>query len=389
VRDFDDRRPAGGPALGERRIGAFEKGRSGPLVFLVGGVHGNEPEGLEAGRRVLARLARDDPPFRGRVVLVAGNLTALARGRRFVDLDLNRMWTETSYPPPGGAPRPGEPVEFWERRALAEVFAEECRAAEGRRIACLDLHSCSSEGAPFACMGDTIRNRRLAFALPIPVLLGLEETLDGTLLDHFYVRGHVAVAVEGGRSGLPSTVERLEDLCWFALAGMGCLETSAIPGLEERRARLTEACAGLPRVLEIRYREALEPGDRFEMGSGFRTFDRVERGRLLARKNGGECRAPEDGYLLLPLYQGQGNDGFFLGRRVRPFWLRVSAILRRLRVFKMLPLLPGVRRDPDRPRSLVVDPAVARWRTIEILHLLGYRKERPRGGLLVFSRRPD
>ena len=37
---------------------------------------------------------------------------------------------------------------------------------------------------PFVLMSDTLANRKLAFALPIPVILGLEESIDGTLLEH-------------------------------------------------------------------------------------------------------------------------------------------------------------------------------------------------------------
>ena len=39
--------------------------------------------------------------------------------------------------------------------------------------------------------------------------------------------------------------------------------------------------------------------------------------------------------------------------------------------------------------TLIVDRHVARWFTVEIFHLLGYRKERSRGDQLLFSRRVE
>jgi len=42
----------------------------------------------------------------------------------------------------------------------------------------------------------------------------------------------------------------------------------------------------------------------------------VRAGTLLARDKAGEIRAREDGIVVMPLYQGQGEDGFFLGRAV-------------------------------------------------------------------------
>jgi hypothetical protein len=58
-----------------------------------------------------------------------------------------------------------------------------------------------------------------------------------------------------------------------------------------------------------------------------------------------------------------------------------------LRLGSVLPYLPGIRRCPERPACLLVDPRIARWLTMDVLHLLGYRKRRAEGDLLVVSRR--
>ena len=56
-------------------------------------------------------------------------------------------------------------------------------------------------------MSDTLRNRRLARALPVPVILGLEENVDGTLLEYATERGHTVIVVESGRHDDPAAVE--------------------------------------------------------------------------------------------------------------------------------------------------------------------------------------
>jgi hypothetical protein len=90
---------------------------------------------------------------------------------------------------------------------------------------------------------------------------------------------------------------------------------------------------------------------------------------------------------MLPLYQALGDDGFFLARTVRPFWLRIASGLRSARLDAVVHLLPGVRRDPGDPDTLLVDPRVARWFVTEVFHLLGFRRERRRGDRLAFTRR--
>ena len=69
--------------------------------------------------------------------------------------------------------------------------------------------------------------------------------------------------------------------------------------------------------------------------------------------------------------------------------MRVSRLLRNLHLHVLLPLLPGVRRDPDRPDSLRVDPRIARLLPVEVFHLFGYRKRRPEGAVLRFTRRRE
>ena len=91
--------------------------------------------------------------------------------------------------------------------------------------------------------------------------------------------------------------------------------------------------------------------------------------------------------MLLPLYQGQGDDGFFLCRDVSPFWLRVARALRHAKLDRIVHWLPGVSRATDDPNTLVVNPKIARWFVVEIFHLLGFRRRRTIGGRLTFQRR--
>jgi hypothetical protein len=74
---------------------------------------------------------------------------------------------------------------------------------------------------------------------------------------------------------------------------------------------------------------------------------------------------------------------------VHGFWLWLARWLRAARVAALLPLLPGIRRDPGDRDTLLADPRIARWFVVEVFHLLGFRKRRRRGDLLAFSRRPS
>jgi succinylglutamate desuccinylase len=369
-----------------RRLGRYTADRPGPTVVLVGGLHGNEPAGPRAIASVLDHLARARPHLRGEVLGLTGNRAALAAGRRYLGRDLNRRWLPADI---GELLAPDstrvEPEDDEQRELLAELAPLLAGAREP--LVFLDLHSTSGGGPPFTCMADVLRNRRVAFALPIPVILGIEEILDGALLGWLCDLGHVAVGVEGGQNDDPRTQAHHEAALWLTLVASGALAAGDVPELAAHRERLADGARGLPAVIEIRHRHLVRDGDDFAMVPGFAGFDPVARGQVVARDRGGPVRAPEAGLMLMPRYQKQGEDGYFLARPVSRFWLRVSALLRHLRVDRLAPLLPGVRREGREIDRLLVDAGVARFQVRNVFHLLGYRHERARSDVLAFSRR--
>jgi len=371
----------------ERFLGSYGD-ESGPLVVVIGGIHGNEPGGVLAAERVLARLRETRPRMRGRVVCVVGNLGALHGADRYRSQDLIRMWSEESLARSATSDPEDDDAEMREQRELLAFFAG-VSLASVEDVVVLDLHSSSADGPPFSIMADTLQNRRIGFGLPIPVILGLEENLDGTLLGHFARKGYVALAVEGGRHEDEKTAEHLEAAIWLSLVSAGALKPADVPELEAHRASLLAVGAGLPRVIETCYRHALEEGHRFRMEPGFTTFHRVNKGQLLAHDDGGPVRSPDKGLVMLPLYQGQGSDGFFIGREVGWVWLWLSAVLRKIRVEALLLCLPGVGHDPTAPHSLLVDLRVARWLAPSLFNLLGYRGRRRDGAHMCFTRRRE
>jgi len=137
----------------------------------------------------------------------------------------------------------------------------------------------------------------------------------------------------------------------------------------------------------VRHRHAIAPEDAFQMEPGFRNFQPVRRGQVLAKDRRGKITARESGLILLPLYQKLGDDGFFLGREVKQFWLGLSAMLRKLKVGHYIYLLPGVRRHPLNEDFLIINTRIARILPLQIFHLLGFRRRRWIDKHLVVSRR--
>lgn len=296
-----------------RVLGRMGMEISGPTLVCVGGLHGNEPAGVLALGRVLARLATETAGLRGRFIALSGNRRALARRRRYLVTDLNRHWTREQVERLRRAEGALE-AEDAELRELDTELEQIFTTAPGE-VACFDLHTVSGPGRCFLTADKTRVNRELAVRFPIPIVLGLERELEGTLTRHLSAHGIRNLGLESGQHDDPSAVDRAEDAIWVALEIAGVLG----PGSREvaaARARLTAETEGLPHVVELGHRHVITPGDGFRMLPGFSSFQPVEKGQVLARDRQGEVCAPFTGLILMPLYQELGEDGFFMVREV-------------------------------------------------------------------------
>lgn len=374
-----------------RLIGDIHGKLDGPTVVFVGGLHGNEPAGVSAMEKVAAGLRNISPGrLRGRFVAVAGNLAALSRKVRYVDEDLNRIWDPSRIEgiSSNGQPEEGTSVEALEQLAIIHQFREIFDGATGR-VFVFDLHTTSSRSRPFVNIADTLSNRRFARGFPVPIILGIEEQLDCTLLNYINTLGHIAVGFEGGQHDAESAVDNHEAFIWRCLVLAGMADKSDVEQYDRCFDTLERAAEGIKGFFEIRERYHVEDGARFSMLPGFESFQRIRRGQLLARDQQNEILAPSNGRILMPLYQSLGNDGFFTVRSIHRFWLPISVFLRRLHLETALQWLPGVHRHPQLEQTFVIDTRVARWLALEWFHLLGFRKERYEGKRLIVTRRKN
>lgn len=362
-----------------RRLLERHGAEPGPTLIFVGSLHGNEPAGVEALTRLAAELSTRDG-LRGDVWGFAGNVRALRDGRRYLTRDLNRRWNAQALAQPPAA----DDVEAQEQR---ELWAELQQALAGARgpLFLVDLHSTSAPGIPFALTADTLPHRDFAANFPLPTLLGLEEQVDGVLTEWMAAQGCVTLVVEGGQSADPATLGNLEAVCWLALAATGVLPPGAVPEAQAAFARLAQARGALPQFIEVLARRSLSPDAQFRMEPGFANIHRVREGTLLARDRHGEIRAQGDGFVLMPLYQPQGDEGFFFGREVGALALGLARVTRRLRLDGLLPWLPGVR-ALDRHR-LTLGAAAAELYPPAVFRLFGYRRSVRTGDRFELVRR--
>ncbi|MCC5942177.1 MAG: succinylglutamate desuccinylase/aspartoacylase family protein [Balneolaceae bacterium] len=371
----------------ERLCWHYNSEKPGPVLVLLVGIHGNEPAGVEAVKRIAKKSANFEGRFYGSVYAIAGNLKALEQGVRYIDTDLNRLWelfnTSRDYSLKNGAVKPVEYLESLEIKRVIEAIINR-HADQLDDFVFADLHTTSSQSCAFILLNDTLSNRELARKFPVPQILGIEENIQGTLLSYINNLGFRALGFEAGAHDDEISIERSVAFLHLLLHQAGNIELTDV----ERRkySDIIEVYEDVPNTYyEVIHHKLVDNAEDFQMIEGFENFIPIEKNTPLAYEHGILIRAPKSGRIFMPLYQKKGHDGFLIVKEVSPFWLEVSGYLRRSSVHGFLRFLPGVTRTGN--RSFEVDLNVARFLVKDIFHLLGYRVTEKNEFTLICYRR--
>lgn len=291
-------------------IGRVQGAADGPTLVAIGGVHGNEPAGVEVLETLLAQLHElPATALRGRFMALRGNVAALERGVRFIDEDMNRIWAADRIQA-GAGPASTEAREAVQLRGIVEDFLRApWQGRHGPRYV-LDLHSFSAPGDMFGIARPDRFNLDLFGRLGIPLVVGIEHTLAGTAFHFFESMVDGSFVIEGGPHAQAITRARLHRAVVGMLEFLGLLDASTAASLQRTPPPRREHA--LPGRVRPIHRHPVGPEDRFVMRPGFGNLQPVRKGEWLADDRNGPIHSPEDGYILMPLYQAQGSDGFFI-----------------------------------------------------------------------------
>lgn len=304
--------------IAQRKIGSFTMDLPGPLLIIFGAIHGNESAGLEALKHLVRMIEVEpvnNPPFRyyGKMVALMGNLKAVAKNQRFIDEDLNRIWLDERV----DIMRMGRPpatAEEAELMSLLDVIHQEVEAYQPRRIVFLDLHTTSSPGGIFAIPGRSAASKEIAQNLHAPVIKGMLEGIRGTTLHYLTeIRFGVptdGVIFEGGQHEDPLSVNRCIAAIINCMRSIGAVKAEHVENIHDKI--LVDYSQSLPSVSHLLYKHDISEGDDFEMFPGYNNFQLVARGECIGRDKRGIVKAPFGGRIVMPLYQNQGNEGFFI-----------------------------------------------------------------------------
>ncbi|MEX0684735.1 MAG: succinylglutamate desuccinylase/aspartoacylase family protein [Balneolales bacterium] len=372
----------------DRVIGRYTQDKPGPTVIFLCGTHGNETSSIFAIKKVFEELDELQPPINGVLIAAyAGNLEALKQDKRYIDMDLNRMWVPERLKRLGFFDNMDEPSghEKKEKEELLGLLRENFEKVKGELFV-FDLHTTSSVSPPITAISDSIKNRELALQYPLPCVVGFDEQTEGTFMNFINELGITGVAFEGGEHYSLSAIENNISFIWYTLGLIKSISIADIPDYGKHYSVLSKENIGNHKIFDLVYHHKIRKEDQFKMKPNFSTFDKIKLGQPIAEDKNGTIHAQESGRIFMPLYQEQGDDGYFIVQEKSNAWLKLSKNLRKVRAERLLLALPGVKRHPDDKYTLVIKKDI--FPTLQKqLRLLGYRRKLVKDDVVITTRR--
>src|SRR5680860_851872 len=171
----------------KRLIGVFDENHRGPLIIMIGGIHGNEKAGVKALEYLIKMLevehiTNETFQFMGRLIAMKGNIQALQRNKRYINRDLNRMFRndllESVLTKEVRAGEEKELVEIIDliKNSIADYHPEE--------LFVLDLHTTTATGGIFTIVDGSPEALEIGLDLKAPVIEGFLDGVKGTILHY-------------------------------------------------------------------------------------------------------------------------------------------------------------------------------------------------------------
>ncbi|NRD22209.1 succinylglutamate desuccinylase/aspartoacylase family protein [Winogradskyella litoriviva] len=354
----------------------------GSTIVFFAGIHGNEVAGVSALKNIFKTIHQND--ISGEIYAVYGNIKALQKNKRYLEYDLNRLWTPNKL-----NTLKNKEILNKEEEEQVELFQfiNQLFITTKNPIYFIDLHTTSSKSLPFITINDALINRKFSSCFPVPTVLGIEEYLEGPLLSYLNTLGYVSIGFESGQHTDPEAIKNCEAFIFLALKHAGILKNNEVEKVKKNENILENSSKNIASIFEIIYKYHIKPKELFTMKEGFESFQNIKKGTVLATTNGKFIYSEYSAKLFMPLYQKSGDDGFFIIQEIPTFFLKLSAILRKIRADNLLTVLPGISWHNKRSGILRANLKVTRFMAKSIFHLFGYRnKHIDKTYLLLYNR---
>ena len=275
---------------------AFDFGKHDLHCVLTSVVHGNEVGSLPGICQLVEDIQTGKISFGGRLSILLGNVAACKEGKRFLESDLNRAFSDT--PPDTAEGRRATQMKSILHSANLHVDFHQTILASDKPFWIFPYHQAGLQWAQYMDVATDLVTRS-----PNKVF-----SADGRCCDEYVrLQGNPAITLEMGQAELtPEAQEWTYRASTRALAGLDALATQSAT-LEE----LASQGASLE-CHEIVFQQKFEKPE-MRLRDGLVNFIPIVQGEVMGvNHDGGELISPINGRLLFPNFPKRDENGVAL-----------------------------------------------------------------------------
>ena len=265
-------------------VQTFVANQPGPTITIMGGVHGDEPNGVTAIRETSSTLNLK----RGKVNFIIANLQALAKNVRMTEMNMNRAFKADSL-------LTDEQRSSYERRRALELmpFLDECDVL-------LDLHSSTTPGSPPFVICEA-NSRDIATRLPYSIISSGWDMIHPGGTDYYMnKRGAMGICVECGYLLDAKGADIANESINVVLRTMGLIDGGIPPVTPNQKFVHADSV----------YHTKVD----FKLARKFDDFETISAGTLIGTDGGIEVRATNDGVIIFARDTAGKGEGFVIAQ---------------------------------------------------------------------------
>ena len=252
-----------------RLICKIEGTQNGPTLVFFSGIHGNETAGVFALDEALNKIKPEQ--VKGTVYGISGNLKALKLNQRYIDEDLNRIWFEQNLK----TLKKREQLNVEEQEQLELlILLKNILKKNKAPFYFIDLHTTSGKTLPFITINDALINRKFSKQFPVPVVLGIEEYLNGPLLSYINALGYVSLGFESGQHHEISAITNSVGFIYLSLVFANVIDRENVTNFTKYYNQLKAETKKIAGVFEVIYLYKIKHSETFKMLNGFENFQK-------------------------------------------------------------------------------------------------------------------
>ncbi len=270
----------------EKNIITIQGSLPGKTLTIVAGIHGNEICGIKAFEELIPKLKINA----GKVNFVYGNVKAIEKNKRQIDVNLNRIFK----PEKGLSKKEKESYEYQRAKELKKIF--------NQSDALLDIHSSrNKKSIPFAIVA--AKNFSLAKKMPFKIISSNWDKIEpGGTDDYMNRQNKINICAECGYNLDLKSILMAKKIILIFLQLMGNITpTIKLPDYKQKSIKA--------------YSVYQNKNKHFRLAKKFKDFEKIKKNTLIGFDGKEKIYCHNDSYIIFARNcKNINEDAFVLGK---------------------------------------------------------------------------